>query len=240
MKRLRLLLIPLLALVCPPEATAQSPIGTQVPADSVSRSFPLVPVLAAAGVSYGVASLTLHPLQQFDHTVSLHATQLSQGTRCPADNVLQYLPAAGVYAFKFLGMPSAHSYGGISLRLATTYASVAALTLSGKYLLVHRDRPDGSASNSFPSGHTATAFAGAEVLRLEYRQSSPLPAILGYTAATLTGALRIYNNRHWLSDVLAGAGIGILSAQFSYRLSDWLSPRPTAPSPHLVTSTYLL
>ena len=81
-------------------------------------------------------------------------------------------------------------------------------------------RPDGSDSKSFPSGHTATAFMGAELLRMEYEDSNPWIGVAGYVSATLTGFLRVYNNRHYLTDVLAGAGIGILSARIAY----WLYP----------------
>ena len=67
-----------------------------------------------------------------------------------------------------------------------------------------------------PSGHTATAFAGAELLRLEYKEVSPWYGFAGYVVATATGTLRVLNNRHWVSDVVAGAGFGILSARLSY------------------------
>lgn len=38
--------------------------------------------------------------------------------------------------------------------------------------------------------------------------------------ATATGIMRVLNNRHWVSDVLSGAGIGILSGEIAYALSD--------------------
>jgi membrane-associated phospholipid phosphatase len=79
-------------------------------------------------------------------------------------------------------------------------------------------RPDGTNALSFPSGHTATAFASAEFMRMEYKDVSPWYGIAGYAAAATTGYLRMYNNRHWLGDVLAGAGIGILSTQAAYFL----------------------
>ena len=82
------------------------------------------------------------------------------------------------------------------------------------------ERPDGSSNNSFPSGHTATAFAGAEFLWQEYKDVNIWYGITGYAVATGTGIFRIYNARHWLSDVVMGAGIGILTTKIAY----WIFP----------------
>jgi hypothetical protein len=81
-------------------------------------------------------------------------------------------------------------------------------------------RPDGTSWNSFPSGHTATAFMNATFLHKEYAHVNPLYSILGYSMSSYTGISRSLNNRHWLSDILAGAGIGILSAELSYLIVD--------------------
>ncbi len=83
------------------------------------------------------------------------------------------------------------------------------------------ERPDGSTSNSFPSGHTATAFMAATILHKEYGLTRSLwYSVGGYTVATGIAAFRVMNNRHWVSDVLTGAGIGILSTELGYALSD--------------------
>ena len=79
-----------------------------------------------------------------------------------------------------------------------------------------KERPDNSAHNSFPSGHTFTAFVGAEIIRREFGKEYPWLAVAGYTVATLVGLMRIHNNRHWAGDVLAGAGLGILSTTLVY------------------------
>lgn len=81
-------------------------------------------------------------------------------------------------------------------------------------------RPDNSTRNSFPSGHTATAFMTAHMLHMEYGDVSPWISVGGYTVATVVGVSRQLNNRHWISDVLSGAGIGILSVEFGYFLAD--------------------
>lgn len=76
-------------------------------------------------------------------------------------------------------------------------------------------RPDNSNNNSFPSGHTAFAFTLAEVLHQEYKDK-PLIYIAGYTIATTVGAMRILNNKHWLTDVLVGAGVGMAATKLVY------------------------
>ncbi|MDU0370061.1 phosphatase PAP2 family protein [Hymenobacter endophyticus] len=77
-------------------------------------------------------------------------------------------------------------------------------------------RPDGSTRNSFPSGHTAQAFLAASIVHTEFRDKSQWYGVGAYTIATSVAALRMLNDRHWQSDVVAGAGIGILSAHLGY------------------------
>lgn len=67
-------------------------------------------------------------------------------------------------------------------------------------------------NSSFPSGHTTVAFAAATVFAMEYR-NKPLVPIISYTAATLIGLSRITENKHWLTDVVAGAALGFLTGQ---------------------------
>ena len=84
-------------------------------------------------------------------------------------------------------------------------------------------RPDGSQANSWPSGHTATAFVGATLLHKEYGLTrSPWFSVAGYGVATATGVMRVLNNRHWVSDVMSGAGIGIMSTELGYAIGDLL------------------
>ena len=76
--------------------------------------------------------------------------------------------------------------------------------------LVSRERPDGSNFHSFPSGHSATSFATATVLQNNLGWKWGVPA---YAVATLTAASRVNRQRHYLSDVVFGATIGIVSAR---------------------------
>src|SRR5690606_36500320 len=77
-------------------------------------------------------------------------------------------------------------------------------------------RPDSEALTSFPSGHTAQAFAAATFMAREYGHKNIWYSIGAYTVATGVGTMRVMNNRHWVSDVLVGAGIGILSTNLAY------------------------
>lgn len=88
-----------------------------------------------------------------------------------------------------------------------------------------KNRPDNSSNNSFPSGHTATAFMCATILHKEYGMISPWFSFGGYTFAGLTGITRQLNNRHWIGDVLVGAGIGMISTDLGYFLSDLIFKR---------------
>lgn len=135
------------------------------------------------------------------------------------DDFTQYVPMAAVYGLNLCGIKGKHSFTDRTIILGTAYALMAGSVNSLK-MITKVERPDGSSRNSFPSGHTATAFMGAEFLREEYWDVSPWIGISGYIVAAGTGFFRMYNNRHWLTDVLTGAGIGILSTRAAY----WLYP----------------
>lgn len=137
------------------------------------------------------------------------------GLRTVIDNYLIYVPTAGVFAMNALGYKGQHHLGAQTFILAKSELFMNSMVISLKKS-THVLRPDGSTYNSFPSGHTAEAFLAAEFFRKEYGKDYPLLAAGGYVVATSVGALRIMKNRHWVSDVLAGAGVGILSVNLAY------------------------
>ena len=81
--------------------------------------------------------------------------------------------------------------------------------------ITNKTRPNGS-PHSFPSGHTTFAFTNATVLYNEFKDASPFLAYSGYAFATTTASFRMLNNKHWMSDVLVGAGVGIIVTQLVY------------------------
>ena len=135
------------------------------------------------------------------------------GRRTYADEALVYVPAAAVYALD-LGAATARDVRRQTETLVLGFVYTQAMA-QGLKRAVGRRRPDGSDGHSFPSGHTATAFMGAELLRMECGQRSPWVPIGGYAAATGTALLRILNDRHWATDVAAGAALGVLGARLA-------------------------
>ncbi|WP_421943514.1 phosphatase PAP2 family protein [Pedobacter sp.] len=136
------------------------------------------------------------------------------------DDYLQYVPALSVYGLNAAGVKGKHSVQRSTVSYLFSAASMALVVNTLKHS-ARVERPDGSAFNSFPSGHTANSFMNAAFLDKEYGQyRHPLYGIGAYAMASATAVGRQMNNRHWVSDVLAGAGIGLLSTELGYFITD--------------------
>ena len=134
------------------------------------------------------------------------------------DDFTQYAPAAVMVGMKAFGYESRTKWGGMLVSDAFSMG-IMVVTVRGIKYIVNRQRPSGG-DHSFPSGHTATSFMTATMLHKEYGWRSPWFSIGGYTVAALTGVSRIMNNAHWMSDVAAGAAIGIGSVHLGYFITD--------------------
>lgn len=140
------------------------------------------------------------------------------------DNYLLFVPVIQMYAADALGVESKNhwfdqtKYLFISNVVATGISELLKSTIS-------KTRPDGD-PYSFPSGHTTIAFTNAAVLQNEFQETAPVFAYSGYAFATTTGVFRMLNNRHYLSDVLMGAGIGILVTQLVYHFEPFKNFNP--------------
>ena len=139
--------------------------------------------------------------------------------RVHIDDYLQYTPLASVMILKGCGLESEHKWRDLVCLTGASCMIGFAVSTTMKHTCGVR-RPDNSALTSFPSGHTTTAFLGAELLRREYGREYPAVAVAGYLFASGIATMRVWNNRHWFSDLLGGAGIAILSTSISY----WLAP----------------
>jgi hypothetical protein len=140
-----------------------------------------------------------------------------------ADNFILFVPALTMYAADLLKIESEND--AFTQTKYLFIAGVAAnLVTYGLKHITDETRPNGEDKLSFPSGHTANAFVMATVLFHEFKNTKPILAYSGFIFASSTGALRVLNNEHWVSDVLVGAGIGIMVTDLVYRfepLKNW-------------------
>ena len=176
-------------------------------------------LIPGAMITYGLASLGNNSLKQIDREFQEDIWKDKPHQSKHIDNYLMFAPALSVYGLNAMGIK-----GKNNLRDRTMIYLLSSIIQNTAVFSIKKIsgqlRPDSSGYTSFPSGHTATAFASAEFLYQEYKDVSPLYGVAGYTMAAATGYLRMYNNKHWFSDVVAGAGIGILSTKIAY----WIYP----------------
>jgi membrane-associated phospholipid phosphatase len=179
--------------------------------------------LVPAGlILYGTAATYSQWGTHINQAIKKELYKPNQHTK--VDDYLTLAPVAAVYGLNALGIKGKHNFKDRTVILGTAYLIAYPITIGVKQATAVL-RPDGSTYNSFPSGHTAIAFASAEFLRQEYQDQSVWYGIAGYTAATAVAGLRMYNNRHWFSDVCAGAGVGILSTQVAAHVQPWLNSK---------------
>lgn len=137
------------------------------------------------------------------------------------DDYLRNVPAYASIGLSLAGVKGQHSTLNQALLFGLTYTINNTLTSNIKQL-THVTRPNGATFDSFPSQHTSAAFSAARMLDKEYGERSAWYSVGGYTVATVTGGLRIAKDNHWLSDVMAGAGVGLLSTELAYWVYPWL------------------
>jgi hypothetical protein len=141
-----------------------------------------------------------------------------------ADEFLPYAPGVISLGLASAGVKGRHKLGDQIILALLSNIIAQGVTQSLKRVIKY-PRPDQSDYYSFPSGHTTTAFANATILHEEYGQRSVLYSIGGYGTATAVGALRVLNNKHWLADVLMGAGVGIGATKVLYISYPWLQQK---------------
>lgn len=173
-------------------------------------------IIPSAMIGYGIVARVWEPSRKLD-TSTNHEVGEHLKYKIPVDDYSQYAPIATVYGLDLLGVKAKHNFRDRTLIAATSYLIMGG-TVQIMKSSIKVERPNRTNNNSFPSGHTATAFVGAHILFKEYKDVSPWIGIGGYAVATGTGTLRVLNKKHWVSDVVMGAGIGILSAEAGYLL----------------------
>ena len=175
--------------------------------------------IPAAMITYGAISLGDNRIRQLDYSVRDRLVENNLLWHVKWDDYMQFSPAVAAFGMKLGGMENSHKIMDMAILYVLSNGVNGVIVEAAKYI-TGRERPDQSDHFSFPSGHTSTAFVAAEFLHQEYKNQSVWISVGGYSMATLIGVARIYNNKHWTSDVVAGAGIGILSTKAVY----WIYP----------------
>ncbi|MES3016606.1 MAG: phosphatase PAP2 family protein [Bacteroidota bacterium] len=181
-------------------------------------------VVPLALVGYGFTSLNKGIAWRTDRELNHELLEEIPGFSTHLDDKLQYAPVAMAYTLSALGVKSKNN---LFDRTALYLISNSLMGYSVNFLKTNtaKLRPSGEDRRSFPSGHTATAFVAAEFMRQEFSDASPIYGYLAYSMAGATGALRMMNNKHWFSDVLAGAGVGIATTRLTYLAYPWIKKK---------------
>lgn len=200
----------------------------QETASSPCRAFTLRQAIAPAALIGGACLV-----RPFDNDVKRFRDDHLFPFDNDIDDALQVAPGALMLALRAFGVEGRSQTWGQLLSATAFSGLITAGVTEGMKNTWGRTRPYRVwYHNSFPSGHTFSAFTSATLLHREYGGRSPWFGIGGYTAASLVGASRILNRDHWASDVLAGAGLGLVSGNLGYGLAESLfgNPRHGAPS----------
>ncbi len=131
-----------------------------------------------------------------------------------ADDFLQYAPLVSVYLLNAIGIEGKNNFGN-STAIAFKSFLLRQIIVSSLKSWTKVRRPNGG-MRSFPSGHSSFAFAMAHFMHHEYEDKSVWFSVGAYACATTVAVMRVSKNAHWISDVVAGAGIGILSTELIY------------------------
>lgn len=131
------------------------------------------------------------------------------------DDYLVLSPAAIALAANISGVDAKNHWfdQGKNVFIATTCTY---LITNGLKNAIHKTRPNGNSSDAMPSGHTSMSFAASTVLYEEYKNTNKTIAYSGFVSSGAVMYLRMANNKHWISDTLIGAGIGIAVAKLVY------------------------
>ncbi|WP_461451320.1 phosphatase PAP2 family protein [Mucilaginibacter sp.] len=196
--------------------------------DSVKKlhSNPLSFIPPAVAITYGALSFVVHPIRRVDYFIYSETQKTNPNFHSTAESYFEFAPIAMVYGLDFAGVAGKNTFIDQTALLGLSAGIFGISGYVTKYA-THRLRPNKADNLSFPSAHTGTAFLSAEFLAQEYSEKSPIYTVIGYTIAVTTGVFRMYNRDHWFSDVVAGAGFGVLSTKAAYLVYPYLRNKLT-------------
>jgi membrane-associated phospholipid phosphatase len=180
---------------------------------------PVTLIIPGTFLAYGALKPAVSGIRQLDNDIMAQVKKNYPVFHTNAEEYLMWVPSASLYLMDAFKVKTKHSFqehllldagsiivtGGIGYVMRKVTGNIKEYNTQG---------------TKFPSGHTANAFRGAEILHQELKDSHKIISYSGYLVATTVGVLRIYNKNHLLTEVLAGAGLGILSAKLTYWIFD--------------------
>ena len=194
-----------------PAAGADSPRSLPAVVKDLPHAFARLPrwrnlaVLAASGAAAAAVHGDDRDLTE-DAAGSMIVDRLTEGGSIVGGG---YVQVGAAFATWLAGAATHHPDAeGLGGDLLEAQAMNGVLTSAVKYS-VQRRRPDGG-RYSFPSGHTSATFATAAVLQAHYGLKAGLPA---YALGAYVAAARLHDRKHFASDALMGAGIGLVSGR---------------------------
>lgn len=215
-----LLVVFLVLLVCLVHIDLFAQVDTVKLNTNPRNSFPKLLIVPSTLVVSGVivkGTSYRESIQKWVQTSSLK-------TNNHVDDFIQYAPMAEMFVADISYSKTKNEVFQQSKNLIISQLFTA-IIVQGLKISTKVTRPNGAA-HSFPSGHTSVAFTGATALYLEYRDTNPFLAFSGYGFSTATGILRVTNNKHWISDVIVGAGIGMLSSRLTWYINPFKNWKP--------------
>lgn len=174
-------------------------------------------ILPVALLAYGSSKPIVSAISRLDHDIRDHIAVRNLNVSYRADDWLQWAPSASIYALDAAGVKTKHRFKD---HLLLDAGSIIITGGAGFVMRKVSEQIKGFdiVDTQFPSGHTANAFRGAELFRQEMSGRHQLLQWSGYLVAGLIAGSRLMRGEHYLSEVVAGAGLGILSTKITYGL----------------------
>ncbi len=190
-------------------------ISTEILSPSINYLKMPVLILPGSLLLYGVLKPIIGGIEKVDNNLWRQVNTSYPHFYTPADNYLMWVPASSVYLLDAFTIKTKHSLkehliidagsvivaGGIGYVMRKISGNIEVYKING---------------TKFPSGHTVNVFRGAEILHQELKETHKILSYSGYLVAVTVGTLRIFNKAHYLTEVIAGAGLGILSTKLTY------------------------
>ena len=219
-RRISLLLLPFLFTFYSSFVSAQNNLKAEQTSDSQqsdTRPYlkPSGLIVPAALLIYGGLKPVINGIPKLDDRIWTHMQNYYPDFHTNAADYLMWVPSASVYAMHAFHVKTQHTFKEHLILDVGSVLVTGGLGFGMRQISKHIETYT-THNTEFPSGHAANAFRGAEIVHQELKYSHPVLSYTGYVVATGVGLLRIYNKDHLLSEVLAGAGLGILSTKLTY------------------------